>query len=160
MRGRKPKPTALKILAGNPGRRPLNDAEPQFAAGDALKPPAHLDRTAKLEWRRVIRELSAAGLVKTVDRSALAAYCQAYSQWVKATKELRDSPLTLTSPSGYVYPNPMLGIQKRALETMHKFMTEFGMTPSSRSRVKVEKAEEPDELDKLLFGENVKVKNG
>ncbi|MDD4511050.1 MAG: phage terminase small subunit P27 family, partial [Oscillospiraceae bacterium] len=24
-RGRKPKPTALKVLEGNPGRRPLND---------------------------------------------------------------------------------------------------------------------------------------
>lgn len=160
MRGRKPKPTALKVLAGNPGRRPLNNAEPKYPDGGEMQPPRHLDRVARYEWRRVVKELSSAGLLKTVDRSALAAYCQAYSQWVSVTKQLRDQPITLISPSGYAYPNPLLGIQKRALETMYKFMTEFGMTPSSRSRVKVEKPEEPDELDKLLFGEKVKVTNG
>jgi P27 family predicted phage terminase small subunit len=158
MAGRKPKPPALKRLAGNPGHRPLNDREPVYPDGGDMRPPRHLDRVARDEWRRVVKDLTAAGLLKTVDRSALAAYCQAYSQWVDASKRLKEQPLTLVSPNGYAYPNPLLGVQKRALELMHKFMTEFGMTPSSRSKVKVEKVEEADELDKILFGENVKVK--
>ena len=28
IRGRKPKPTALKLLEGNPGKRPINEHEP------------------------------------------------------------------------------------------------------------------------------------
>lgn len=160
MRGRKPKPTELKRLAGNPGKRPLNPSEPQ------LKPalpqvPRHLDVEARREWRRVVRELHQAGLLTRVDRAALAAYCQAYSRWTHASRELDGEPLTLVTASGYRYPNPLLGIQNNALETMRKFMTEFGMTPSSRSRVKAEKVDdEPDELERLLFrGTEVRVAN-
>ena len=37
-RGRKPKPTALKVLEGNPGKRPLNDREPVPPKGRAQMP--------------------------------------------------------------------------------------------------------------------------
>ena len=45
-RGRKPKPTALKVLEGNPGKRPLNDREP-VPPRAALKCPAWLLPEAK-----------------------------------------------------------------------------------------------------------------
>jgi hypothetical protein len=35
MRGRKPKPTHLKLLEGNPGRRPLNTGEPRGPVTEA-----------------------------------------------------------------------------------------------------------------------------
>jgi phage terminase small subunit len=71
MNGRKPKPTHLKLVTGNPGRRPLNDCEPQPEI--ALPPvPPELCDDAKLEWDRVSFELHRAGLLTKVDRAALA----------------------------------------------------------------------------------------
>lgn len=88
MRGRKPKPTNLKILAGNPGRRPLPDGEP---CPDAVlpTPPDFLDDQALREWERIAPELHQLGLLTRLDRAALAAYCQSYAHWIKAETALR-----------------------------------------------------------------------
>ena len=156
MRGRPPKPTAIKELEGNPWKRPLNDAEPKYESR-VLQVPKHLDDEARKEWHRVIKELASVGLIAKVDRAALAAYCVAWSRWVKAEKELEYEDLVLTTEKGYSYPNPLLGIANTALATMRTLMVEVGMTPSSRTKVKAEKPDEPDELTQILFGEKVKV---
>ena len=156
MAGRPPKPTALKKLAGNPGKRKLNDKEPKFEL-DIPMPPKHLDRVARAEWRRVAQELYDAGLLSRVDRAALAAYCQAWSTWVEAVKRLRVEGQVIVSDKGYVYQHPLVAIRDKAVEQMRRFMTEYGMTPSSRSRVKVDKPEDVDELERILFGKDVKV---
>ena len=157
MAGRKPIPTELKKLAGNPGKRPLNLDEPRYESY-VMSVPRFLDAEAKREWRRVVKELAAVGLISTVDRAALAAYCMAWSRWVKAEKSLEREELVLTTDKGYSYPNPLIGIANGALDQMKRFMVEFGMTPSSRTKVKAEKPQEPDELERLLFGSQVKVK--
>ena len=51
-RGRKPKPTALKKLEGNPGKRPLNELEPMPQV-TMLRCPNWLEPEAKKEWRRL-----------------------------------------------------------------------------------------------------------
>jgi hypothetical protein len=55
-RGRKPKPTAVKELAGNPGKRALNKHEPEPTAGDLLCPEG-VEGEARREWYRVVDEL-------------------------------------------------------------------------------------------------------
>ena len=81
MRGRKPKPTHLKVLEGNPGRRPINGAEPK-PAGDLPTCPAHLGPSAKAEWKRLARDLNRIGLLTMADRAALAVYCQSWGRWM------------------------------------------------------------------------------
>jgi P27 family predicted phage terminase small subunit len=134
MRGRRPKPTALKIRDGNPGGRPLNLHEPKPRRAIPTC-PAHLSPTAKAEWKRLAHELDALGILSNLDRAALAAYCQAYGRWVEAERKLKETPTLLKTPSGYVQPSPYLAIANRQLELMHKFMSELGLSPSSRSRV-------------------------
>jgi P27 family predicted phage terminase small subunit len=137
--GRKPKPTALKALAGNPGKRALNRNEPRPAGIPTA--PKHLDREAKREWKRVSSELIALGLLTSVDRAALAAYCAAYSRWITAEENVQKFGAVIKSPkSGYPIQNPFLGIANTALDQMRKFLTEFGMTPASRSRLSVDAA--------------------
>ena len=78
MRGRRPKPTALKKLQGNPGRRPLNTAEPKPPRARAVPPcPPYLEGEARREWHRMAPMLSASGMMSLADATALAAYCQA-----------------------------------------------------------------------------------
>lgn len=105
--------------------------------------PTHLSPEAREEWDRVAGELYDLGVLSAVDRAALAAYCQAYGRWVAAERELRreDGSMNLISvtSNGNVIQNPLVGIANKSLELMHKYLTEFGMSPSSRTRVGAKK---------------------
>lgn len=139
MAGRKPTPTSLKQLNGNPGKRALNRKEPQFSEGATC--PKHLTKAAKAEWKRVSEELSAQGLLTTVDRAALAAYCASWARWVDAEENLQKFGAVIRSPkSGFPIQNPYVGVANTALDHLRKFASEFGMTPSSRSRINVSSA--------------------
>ena len=134
MRGRKPKPTALKVIAGNPGRRPLNRREP-VPERDVPTCPSHLLAAGKAEWKRIVHELYDLGVISRLDRASLAAYCQAYGRWVEAERKLTETPAILKMPSGYIQQNPWLTIATKQMELVQRFAAELGMTPSSRSRV-------------------------
>jgi len=152
MRGRKPKPTKLKELAGNPGKRPLNSSEPQPQVPDKTPyVPRHLNDEGKKEWRRIVSLLMDLGLYTEIDRAALAMYCQAWGRWVEAENKLKEKGEVLTSEeTGGMYQNPWLSVANKAFEQVRKLEAEFGMTPSSRSRVTaVSGAEEPSLADQL-----------
>ena len=137
MRGRKPKPTRLKLIEGNPGKRPIRGAEPK-PPGTLPTCPAHLSATAKAEWKRLAKSLHRIGLLTQVDRAVLAAYCQAYGRWVEAERKLAETPVLLKTPAGYVQQSPWLTVSNKQLELMAKFMAEIGLTPSSRSRLAIQ----------------------
>lgn len=132
--GRRPKPTAVRRMEGNRGKRAWNHDEPQPPDG-IPRCPAHLAPGARTEWRRVARSLHAMGVLTLIDRAALAAYCQTYAKWVEAEQKLKETPPLLKTPSGYVQQSPWVAIANKQLELMGRYMTELGMTPASRSRV-------------------------
>lgn len=142
-------PTKMKLLTGNRGKRPLNDQEPE-PESRIPKKPVVLQGNAATEWYRITKQLDKIGLISEIDRSALAAYCQVYARWCEAEKELRKSGMIITSPNGYPILNPYLSIVNKCLEQMKSYMAEFGMTPASRSRVKVgDKKEKKNSFDDL-----------
>lgn len=147
--GRPRKPTALKVLEGNPGKRPINQKEPK-PKPVAPKCPAHLNPCARKEWRRIAVDLEPLGLLTQIDRAALAAYCVAYSRWVEAEDMIRKHGMLVKSPNGYPMQSPYLAIANKAVEQMKGFLTEFGMTPSSRSRLSINDKGQEDEFDRLL----------
>src|ERR1700704_6383704 len=134
MRGRKPTPTYLKLLNGNPGKRRLNPNEPK-PRNKTPTCPSHLCPPAKAEWKRLAAQLTILNILTELDRGALAAYCQAYGRWVEAERKLHETPMIIKLPSGYVQQNPWLPIANKQLELMHKYLTEFGLSPVTRSRV-------------------------
>lgn len=136
MRGRKPKPTSLKLLQGNPGKRPINGREPQ-PPSSLPTCPSHLSPTAKAEWKRLAKVLNEIGVLTQVDRTVMAAYCQAYGRWVEAEKKLQETPAILKTPAGYIQQSPWLSISNKQMELMAKFMAELGLTPASRSRLAI-----------------------
>jgi phage terminase small subunit len=88
VRGRKPKPNRLKLMTGNPGKRPINAREPK--PGVAVPTcPAHLNPSAKAEWKRLARQMHVLGMISHLDRAALAPYCQAYGRWAEAERVIR-----------------------------------------------------------------------
>jgi len=151
MRGRKPKPTVFKIREGNPGKRAINDAEP-LAPDDTPSCPDFLDEVAQEEWYRISEILSEMGLLSTADRAALAAYCTVYSRWVHAEEQVKKFGTIVKSPEkGFPMKSPYLTVADQAMETMRKFLVEFGLTPSSRSRIRVSgKSVAEDEFDTFV----------
>lgn len=133
MRGRKSKPTYLKVLDGSAGRPGSPGSHKRLNRTPAC--PAHLCSPAKTEWKRLAGRLSELRILTDLDRASLAAYCQAYGRWVEAERKLHETPMLLKLPSGYVQQNPWLTIANKQLELMHKYMSEFGLSPVARSRV-------------------------
>ena len=133
-RGPKPKPTALRRLGGNPGKRAYNHDEP--VAPDGIPScPDHLGSAARDEWDRLAQMLHEMGVVTLVDRAALAAYCQCYGRWVEAEEKLQSTPMLLKTATGYVQQSPWLSISNKQLELMGRYMAELGLIPAARSRV-------------------------
>lgn len=97
MPGSPPKPTHLKLITGNPGKRKLNKNEPKPTVSIPPVPDHHSDE-AKVEWARIAVELNAVSLLTQVDRAALAAYCQAWADWVEAEEQLRRYGKVVKSP--------------------------------------------------------------
>lgn len=138
------KPTALKILQGS--------FRPHLAAPHEPKPeieippvPAQLSDEAKVEWGRISQELVQLGLLTRIDQAQLAAYCEFRADFLHActmcqAKDGQDRKVIKTAAGNFV-ENPYYSIKKRSAEMMHKFATEFGLSPASRTRINAEPVE-------------------
>lgn len=152
-RGPLPKPHALKVLEGNPGKRPLSTdggINPQVAIPT---PPKHLGIEARKEWKRITPELVALGLISNLDRAALALYCQAAGRLYEletafegqvsrlmAERKL-DYPSAVyeashaITPSGYAQQSVMVQLIKSHREQLNRYLAHFGLSPAARGRV-------------------------
>ena len=131
-------PTALKLLSGNPGKRPLPANEPTPLV-TAPEWPAHLTDDARKEWERLIPLLISNKLISELDTAALALYCQSYGRWAQAERKIAETPgdgLLIKAPSGYPIQNPYLNIAKRAMADCYRYLQLFGLSPSARTSVR------------------------
>jgi P27 family predicted phage terminase small subunit len=137
MAGRKPIPTRIKIATGNPGRTAINRDEPAPKAS-RLKVPEHVrrDKVAAAAYRALGKQLLDAGVMSVLDEIALAEYAVAYSGLLSERAKLLTEGSVLTNAKGASYTNPRVWIVQDHRNTLSKLLIEFGMTPSSRSRLK------------------------
>lgn len=153
-RGRKPKPTALKELEGNPGKRPLNDREPK-PEKKAPPCPKWLNDDAKKEWRRLAKKMETLGVLTEVDMSAFAAYCVAYSRWKQTEEEIdrmgQTAYITQTKTGRF----PQVDIAQKYFNIMERCAEQFGLTPASRSRLvgEMTQADADSEMEAILRGD-------
>ena len=134
MRGRKPKPAALRLAEGNVGHRRIPDEAPIRRGVPVC--PKHLWGPARAEWFRAIKLLDAAGVMTHGDRAILAAYCVMWGRWVEAEKQLKKpGDHVRVTEKGAEVQSPWIGIANRAAELMQRFAVELGLTPAARSRV-------------------------
>ena len=149
MRGRKPLPSNVVRLRGNPGKRRLNDAEPRPAP--RVPPcPDCLGDEARKEWKRVSKELAELELLTGLDRNLLAAYCQAHALWVEAVASIARYGTMVKSPNGYPMQSPYVAVANKQVDIMGRIAAEFGMTPSSRSRIRAGGPAPEDPFERFL----------
>jgi P27 family predicted phage terminase small subunit len=140
MSGPPPEHPRLRLLKGNPGKRPTRLTPEPARAQECPASPPHLNSYAKEEWGRVAPELHRLNLLTVLDVGPLAAYCSAAGRLREAEQALDDMrkrdprghALTITGSAGNQVTNPLLRISSQALADMQRIGTQFGLTPNSR----------------------------
>ena len=167
MRGRKPQPTKLKILRGNPGRRALNRQEPVPPAGRPVMPEwiGRLKHGAEC-WSWLVDKLDEMKILSQADGKTLELYCATWSEWRQATEFVAAHGMTYpiragqTTTKGKVHKGaikgvgmfPEVAIARSRAELLSRLGAELGLTPSSRTRIKVPEVPKESPLEKFLRG--------
>ena len=132
--GRHPTPTHLKIIRGNPGKRPLNAKEPR-PVGDLKDAPAYFDDELREVWNYAIQH-SPAGLLKMIDSGVLETWCCAHVLHRKAVSQVRQFGLLVKPPKSDVpVQSPWLPIVNKQAFIMLRAVDHLGFSPASRSRI-------------------------
>ena len=170
-RGPSPKPTLLKVIAGNPGCRPLNTGEPIPAPMDPSKVPAEVASIpAALDiWTRLVPDLASCGLARSVDWTVLARYCIKLARWFYLAAEIDRRTREDAGSAGANYSDlemkrreyPFVGEWRALDRELRLDESRLGISPASRSRITVpgrEKTE--DELRRDFFAGGPGYKTG
>lgn len=151
-KGRKPKPDALKELSGNPGHRPLNANAPKPTTRRVDRMPRGMSEGARRLWRQLSGDLVEIGLLTDADLPAFVLMAEHYGLARRALVEIAEAGLTTTDEAGLVRKHPLLQVWRDNSTAFRAYATEFGLTPSSRSRVKLPDVGEQMSLAEELFG--------
>lgn len=138
---RQPKPTFIKKLEGNPGKRALNKNEPKFSDNISLTPPKFLSKEQKDEWKKVMRDCPL-GLLKSIDEGCLISYVIAKALQKEAAEKLQTEEMVTMSGNGSLVQNPLINIINKQTEIIIKCGAQMGFSPTSRTKVSVEQSEE------------------
>ncbi|CAH4001889.1 MULTISPECIES: phage terminase small subunit P27 family [Serratia] len=137
--GRRPKPTARKELAGNPGKRALNKDEPVFTPIKGAEPPAWFEEEglhlATVMWQMTTKELCGQGILCITDLAVLERWCVAYEFWRRAVKNIAQQGNVVTGATGGPIKNPQLTAKKEQETEMSSTGAMLGLDPGSRQRL-------------------------
>jgi P27 family predicted phage terminase small subunit len=135
MKGRKPTPSRLKALRGNPGKRALPKNEPK-PAGELNAPPDWLTPNQQSGWTYAL-DNAPRGLLKALDRSVLVAWVIAEDLHRRAAEELeRSGALLVKAPNtGLPIQSPYLPIINKQAQIMIKAAEQLGFSPAARPRL-------------------------
>lgn len=156
-----PKPTALKLLEGNPGKRALDLSSGINPRVEIPSPPKHLSKEALREWKRITPLLEELGLISGLDRTALGMLCQAQGRlyelemafaarvkllvdtkgidYVEAVYEVSRS----VTPSGYEQQSVLSQQIRAARQEVSRYIAHFGLSPALRARVQASNYVDP-----------------
>lgn len=133
--GRPGKPTALRLLHGDPPSR-TNYDEPKPEPGRPACPPEASDAVRAI-WDYTLDHLIVMGVCTGADRDALLAYCEAVAAHRQASKLIAEGPPMIKGHRGVMVRNPAFALQREAAATLRAYAHEFGLTPSARSEIRM-----------------------
>lgn len=139
MAGRPPKPSALKLVAGNPGKRALNAHEPEPDVLQDLTPPAHLPEHIAAVWRELAPKLRRCHVLTELDTPLLEITCTAIANFRLTVEKTEDGKLMArNAETGTVSLSPWIMLQSMSVKQAMAALREWGATPAARSRVMVD----------------------
>jgi len=150
--GPKPTPTKIKELRGNPGKRPLNELEPQPSPAENIPPDWLTHEKAIKHWNDIVPMLRANGIFTELDVFKVGALCEAFALWREHQDEAnRIGHLIKAETTGAVYENPLVAIANRYFKRWELLCSEFGMSPAMRTRLMIiPGSREKSEKEKII----------
>ena len=136
MAGRKPLPTQLKLVKGTARPHRMNPAEPQPSVA-VPHPPEHLDAEAAAKFTDMATLLARHGVMTELDAGALARYVVIWRRWLEAEAEVKRRGPVVKTVGGNIIQNPFLAVANKCLAQLGQIESEFGLTPSSRTRIRM-----------------------
>jgi P27 family predicted phage terminase small subunit len=157
MPGPAPEPTELKKKRGNPGKRKLNAQEPKPTVGLPMFPD-YLPEEARPLWERLGSELVRNGILTELDGCALADIVETellnrrLTEGLKGTTPILvvDVPAAEGGANTDAKKNPLWALKLDYLRERRAQYQQFGMTPSSRSKIIAQVMGEEDPLESAL----------
>lgn len=155
MAGRRPTPTELKLVRGNPGKRPINKNEPQ-PSKRIPSAPDHLSTEGQVAWGRLTVLLDRMGVLTEADGFALERLCDCYAE-ILALRDLvetqgRTYETTSTQGELVLKANPAVAMLADVDRRFKSYLIEFGLTPAARSKVQVKDDEPKEDQFAEFFG--------
>ena len=147
-KGRKPKPTKLKLVTNTYRKDRANQDEPEPKVG-IPSPPDFLNADALQEWGRMSEKLYQLGMLAEIDRGIFAAYCQAYGRWAEAERLIKEKGFLTKTSNGNIIQSPLVGIANKAMKEMRDNASIMGIPATMRTRVH---AIPPQSEEKTGFG--------
>ena len=145
----------MRIREGMRGHRPLNDREPQ-PKQTPPKCPSHLSAAAKKEWKRLAALLMRMRVLTEADGDALEQLVTAIVAKREADKAIEEKGLYTVGSVGNEVLNPACRERDSADSKIRWWSTQFGLTPSARTRVAAEPLNEDgtiaDDVERALCG--------
>jgi P27 family predicted phage terminase small subunit len=144
--GRRPKPSALRILEGTakgPRKR-----EPSAPIGVPPIPERlKVDETALAKWHELAAILTGMGVLTTGDGEALATLCEVHAAEQSCLLQFRAGGAVMHTDLGGVKPNPAGPLYRSLVAMKASLLSEFGLTPSSRTKLATQIQTPKDDLE-------------
>ena len=132
------KPAALRLLEGNPGRRPI---KPEIQGkGRPVKPEGLNDLQIKM-WDRIVSSFPD-GYLTQADELTIERLIRTWTLYRKCCDALQNDERILYKDShGKITKNPYYGVLRSLEQTLDRLTKELGLSPLSRSRIAISEAE-------------------
>lgn len=139
MAGRPRKPSALKLIQGNAGKRAANAQEPESPLLDNLEPPEHLPQPVAAVWRELAPKLRRAHVLTELDTPLLEITCESIAGFRQTLDKTADGKsLVRNAETGSISLSPWELLKSMHVKRAMAALREFGATPAARSRVMVD----------------------
>ncbi len=156
MAGRRPRPTTLKLVSGNPGKRAINKKEPK---PKRVIPscPDYLPQVSQVAWGRLSVVLDRMGVLTEADAAAMERMVDCYADIIECRKLIQRDGRTykVTAQNGFdelIKANPAVAMLRAADAQFKAYLVEFGLTPAARSKVHASDDQEDEDPLAKYFG--------
>ena len=141
-RGPSKTPTKLLKLRGSTNV-PKNEAEEPTPELGIPDPPLPLEGNAQMMWNLMAVQLDDMGVLAEVDGNALHRYCETWASWIEAKDKVKKMGMAYVTKGDKgqksMKANPLVGMAQKYADQLLRLEQEFGLTPSARSGMSVQK---------------------
>lgn len=135
MAGRRPKPKALKEAAGNPGKRAINQNEPEFDELLNIDPPEWLEDEIAIQcWQHYCPLLCSSGVMTMADTHNLEMFCISYATW-RHSVAMAGREITILQDNGTLKKNPALSAANESFKQLQSIGALMGLDPANRTKI-------------------------